>query len=130
VAEAGSHARWTAPQTALARRTGRTAFANHSEEQFARLLDFYDIRWEYEPTTFPLAWDSNGAMKESFAPDFYLPDFNLYIELTTVKPELSTRKKRKVRKLRELYPNVRIRLFRLSDFRRLMLKYGMALEKA
>ena len=126
MAEAGSHTRWRAPHVALARRDEKTGFANRSEEQFVRLLDFYQIRWEYEPTTFPLEWDSNGAMKGSFTPDFYLPDFDLYIELTTVKPGLTSRKSRKVRKLQELYPNVRIRLFRLGDFRRLMLKYGMA----
>lgn len=130
MAEAGSHTRWRAPRTALARHEEKSAFANRSEEEFALLLDFYQIRWEYEPTTFSLAWDSNGAIKESFLPDFYLPDFDLYIELTTVKPELSSRKKQKVRKLQELYPNVRIRLFRLGDFRRLMLKYGLAFEKA
>jgi hypothetical protein len=105
--------------------TNHVVFAHNSEREFVRVLDFYRIRWEYEPTSFPLAWHSHGAIKESFAPDFYLPEYHLYIELTTVKPELSARKKRKVRRLQELYPHVRVRLFRLQDFRRLMLKYGI-----
>jgi len=135
VAEAGTHARWKAPQVIAPTGPpvggkGQAVFAHNSEQQLARLLDFYRIRWEYEPTSFPLAWDSQGAIKESFTPDFYLPDFDLYIELTTVKPELSARKKRKVRKLQELYPHVRIRLFRLQDFKRLMLRYGIPHEKA
>ena len=131
VAEAGTHARWKAPQViAPAGMKGQAVFAHNSERQLARLLDFYRIRWEYEPTSFPLAWYSHGAIKESFTPDFYLPDFDLYIELTTAKPELSARKKRKARRLQELYPHVRIRLFRLQDFKRLMLRYGIPHEKA
>ena len=35
-------------------------FAHASERQFARLLDFYQIAWAYEPTSFPIAWDREG----------------------------------------------------------------------
>ncbi len=100
-------------------------FAHASEREFARLLDFYAIRWEYEPRSFPLERDGNGRVVESFSPDFYLPDLDLYIELTTLKQSLVTRKNRKVRRLRELYPDVRLMVLYARDFRKLLAKYGL-----
>ena len=105
------------------------AFAHPSEEEFARLLDFYQIRWEYEPMTFPLEWDEEGNVTEAFTPDFYLPDQDLYIELTTLLQRLVTRKNRKLRRLRKLYPEVNIKLFYRKDYKNLLLKYGLLKEK-
>jgi hypothetical protein len=102
------------------------AFAHASEAEFARILDFYQVAWEYEPTVFPILWDLDGNVLESFAPDFYLPDLELFIELTTLQQRLVRKKNRKVRRLRELYPGLRIKLFYARDFRALMLKYGRA----
>ena len=90
----------------------------------ARILEFYDVRWEYEPTTFPILWNVDGDVIESFAPDFYLPDLDMYLELTTLQQRLVRKKNRKLRRLRELYPDVRIKLFYARDFRAMMLKYG------
>jgi hypothetical protein len=90
----------------------------------ARILDFYGIAWEYEPHTFPILWNLDGDVVESFAPDFYLPDLDLYLEMTTLRQKLVRKKNRKLRRLRELYPDVRIKLFYARDFRALMLKYG------
>lgn len=103
----------------------RTRFVHPAEETFARILDFYGIPWEYEPRTFPLEWDESGNILEAFAPDFFLPDQNLYIELTTLRPQLTTRKNRKLKKMKELYPDVNIRLFKRADLRTLMVKYGL-----
>jgi hypothetical protein len=99
-------------------------FAHASEAEMARILDFYGVEWRYEPTTFPILWNLDGAVVESFSPDFYLPDFDLYVELTTLKQSLVRKKNRKLRRLRELYPDVRIKLFYARDFRAMMLKYG------
>ena len=101
-------------------------FANPSEEMFANLLDFYRIAWEYEPRSFPIQMDPNGNALESFTPDFYLPEFDLYVELTTMKQAHVTRKNRKVRLLRELYPQVNIQVFYQTDFENLIFKYGLA----
>ena len=101
-------------------------FANPSEEMFANLLDFYRIAWEYEPRSFPIQLDPNGNALESFTPDFFLPELNLYVELTTMKQSLVTRKNRKVRLLRELYPQVNIQVFYQKDFENLIFKYGLA----
>ncbi len=90
----------------------------------ARILDFYAVRWEYEPQTFPILWNIDGAVVESFSPDFYLPDLDLYLEMTTLRQRLVRKKNRKLRRLRELYPSVNIKLFYARDFRALMLKYG------
>jgi hypothetical protein len=104
--------------------TDETRFAHASEAELARILDYYAVRWEYEPRTFPILWALDGKVVESFSPDFYLPDADLYIELTTLKQSLVRRKNRKLRRLRELYPDIRIKLFYGKDFRALMLKYG------
>jgi hypothetical protein len=100
------------------------AFAHASEAELSRILDFYAVRWEYEPRVFPILWNTDGDVLESFAPDFYLPDLELYVELTTLRQKLVRKKNRKLRRLRELYPDVRIKLFYARDFRALMLKYG------
>jgi len=104
----------------------RKMFANPSEEMFANLLDFYRIAWEYEPRSFPIHLDQNGNTLEAFTPDFYLPEFDLYVELTTMKQAHVTRKNRKVRLLRELYPKVNIQVFYQKDFENLIFKYGLA----
>ena len=101
-----------------------TPFAHASEAEMARILDFYAVRWEYEPHTFPILWNLEGDVVESFAPDFYLPDLDLYLEMTTLRQRLVRKKNRKLRRLRELYPGVNIKLFYARDFRALMLKYG------
>jgi hypothetical protein len=99
-------------------------FAHASEAELARILDFYQVQWRYEPDVFPISWNSSGAVVESFAPDFYLPEIDIYLELTTLKQTLVRRKNRKLRWLRLLYPEIRIKLLYARDFRALMVKYG------
>ncbi len=99
-------------------------FAHASEAELARILDYYEVRWEYEPRAFPIRWNLAGTVVESFAPDFFLPDLDLYVELTTLKQSLVRRKNRKLRRLRELYPMLRVKLLYGKDFRALLLKYG------
>jgi cytidylate kinase len=101
-------------------------FAHPSEEMFANLLDFYRIAWEYEPRSFPIQYGLEGNPTELFTPDFYLPEFDLYVELTTMKQSLVTRKNRKVRLLRELYPHLNVQIFYQKDFENLIFKYGLA----
>ncbi|MGH2543781.1 MAG: hypothetical protein ACRDIB_13340 [Ardenticatenaceae bacterium] len=103
----------------------RIAFAHPAEAEFAHLLDYYGIEWLYEPHTFPLAWDEDGTIREAFSPDFYLPQQELYIELTTLRPRLHSRKNRKVRRMHELYPHVNVKLLKRGDLHTLMLKYGL-----
>jgi hypothetical protein len=100
-------------------------FANESEQEFARILDFYKIRWDYEPTTFPIAWDDEGYVRESFTPDFYLPDYGVFIELTTMKQSLVTKKNRKVRLFEQHYPDMPIKLFYGKDYKALLAKFGI-----
>lgn len=100
-------------------------FVHPSEEVFARILDFYGIQWEYEPRTFPLQEDEQGNVTEAFTPDFYLPEQDLYVELTTLRPQLSTKKNRKLKRLQERYPEVNIKLFKRREMRNLMIKYGL-----
>ena len=103
----------------------RASFGHPSEEMFAHLLDFYRIQWDYEPRSFPLQWDKNGNVTEAFTPDFYLAEFDLYVELTTMKQALVTRKNRKIKLLRAIYPHVNIQVFYQKDFQDLVFKYGL-----
>jgi hypothetical protein len=112
----------TAPES-----TARS-FAHPAEEEFARLLDFYHVRWEYEPREFVLERGEDGRPTRSFTPDFYLPDQDLYVELTTMSAHLTYRKTRKIRRLQELYPEIRVKLFDLRDVRSLLLKYDRPLD--
>jgi len=98
-------------------------FAHPAEYEFARIMDFYGINWHYEPRSFPLRWD-RGHVSEAFTPDFYLPDLNLYVELTTLKTGLTAEKNRKMRLLQELYPEVNVIMLKKRDYLRLLAKYG------
>ena len=73
-----------------------------------------------------MAWDPEGNPTEAFTPDFYLPAYDLYIELTTLSQRLVTRKNRKVRRLRELHPDVRIKILYQRDYHSLLVKYDLA----
>ena len=100
-------------------------FAHPVEEEFAKILDFYSIRWEYEPRTFALEWDEAGNVTLAFTPDFYLLDQDLYIELTTLRPSLVTQKNYKKRRMAELYPEINLILLKRKDIRNLMVKFGL-----
>jgi hypothetical protein len=100
-------------------------FAHPAEEVFAKILDFYGLEWQYEPRTFALEWNEQGQVVEAFAPDFYLPGQDLYIELTTLRPKLATFKNRRIRRMQELYPDVHIKLLKRREMRDLMVKYGL-----
>ena len=103
----------------------RVHFAHNSERQFAKLLDFYGIEWEYEPRTFTLERDRDGRPAQAFTPDFYLPAYDLYIEITTLNQKLVTKKNRKARRLREMHPEVRIKVLYQRDYLHLLVKYGL-----
>lgn len=110
------------------RRARRDAvvFAHESERHFASLLDFYDVRWEYEPVQFVLEWDESGRPKSAFRPDFYLPDHRCFIEVTTLNQRLVTRKNAKVRRLKELHPEIEVKLLYQRDVLALAAKYRLA----
>lgn len=101
-------------------------FAHESEREFARILDFYGIEWLYEPRTFHVRFDERGRPIESFTPDFYLPELELFVELTMLRQSLVTKKNRKLRLVRELYPEINIKLLYNRDMKSLFAKYGVA----
>jgi hypothetical protein len=103
----------------------RVRFAHNSERQFAKLLDFYGIAWEYEPRTFTLDSDKQGLPVQAFTPDFYLPAYDLYIEITTLNQRLVTKKNRKARRLQEMHPDVRVKVLYQRDYLHLLVKYGL-----
>jgi len=102
-------------------------FAHEAEVEYAKILDYHGVPWQYEPRTFVLERDEEGRVVEAFTPDFYLPEQDMFIEVTVMKQSLVTRKNRKLRKLRQLYPDVRIKLFYKRDLERLAQRYGLKL---
>lgn len=106
----------------------RPHFSHPAEETFAQILDFYAIEWQYEPRTFPLEWDEKGNVTMAFTPDFYLPQQDLFIELTTLRPSLATIKNRKLRLMSELYPDIHIKLLKRRELRDLMIKFGLTTQ--
>ena len=103
-----------------------TRFAHESERRFARILDFYGVQWEYEPVEFALEWDKDGHPMSGFRPDFWLPEPGLFVEVTTLNQRLVTKKNGKVRRLKELYPEVRVTLLYQRDTLALLAKHGLA----
>jgi hypothetical protein len=97
----------------------RPRFAHSSEAEFARLLDFYEVEWLYEPCAFPIARDEHGTVLEWFSPDFYLPAYDLYVEMTVQSPRLQSRKNRKIRLLREAFPDLAVKLLTRRDVERI-----------
>ena len=102
-------------------------FANDAELECAKILDFHGVPWEYEPRTFVLERDEHGRVVEAFTPDFYLPEQGLFLEITVMKQSLVTRKNRKLRKLRQLHPELRVKLFYKRDIERLAQRYRLDL---
>ena len=109
----------------VARPSDTAHFQHASERRFAALLDFYGVAWDYEPDEFPIEWDDEGAPTAWFRPDFHLPGFDLYVEITTSQQRLVTKKNRKLRLLREHHPQVRCLLFYQRDYLELVRKYGL-----
>ena len=100
-------------------------FKNESEADFAKILDMYHLEWRYEPKTFPVEWDAEGNITQALSPDFYLPKFDTYIELTTMNQKYVTAKNKKVKKVRELYPGTNIRIVYKKDFHSLIERFNM-----
>jgi hypothetical protein len=103
----------------------RVRFAHPSERLFAALLDLHGIRWEYEPVEFTLRWDDQGSPNGGFRPDFWLPDVGCFVELTTADQRLVTRKNAKVRRMRDLYPEVEVVVLYQRDFVELLAHHGL-----
>lgn len=100
-------------------------FVHKSEKDFAEILNMYNIKWKYEPTEFPLEWDAEGNIVLGFKPDFYLPDFDTYIELTTMKQKYVTEKNKKVKLLKELYPDISVNIVYKKDYHKLLRRFGI-----
>lgn len=100
-------------------------FANRSELECAKILDYHGVPWDYEPRTFVLERDAEDRVVSAFTPDFYLPEQDLFIEVTVMKQSLVTRKNRKLRDLQRLYPGVRVKLFYRRDIESLAQRYRL-----
>jgi cytidylate kinase len=113
------------PQPEQTAKVDRVSFMHPSEKEFAKVLDYYNIPWEYEPDTFPLQWDGEGRVTEAFSPDFYLPEQKLYVELTTQRQKLVWKKNKKMRRLKELHPEVNVKIVYGKDYHSMLKKFGL-----
>ncbi len=103
---------------------------NPSEQRFAQILDMYQIEWIYEPKTFPLEHDENKHISNAFSPDFYLPRYQRYLELTVMDQRYVGPKNKKARLVAELYPHVDVRIVYRRDFERLLSRLEAADKSA
>ncbi len=122
-ATTGAGNRGNPSQQAGGKEVEAPAFAHPSEKEFAQILDFYGLRWVYEPHSFPLRWEGD-RVTEMLTPDFYLSELDLYVELTTLKQSLVTEKNRKIRRMKEVHPEINVKLLYRRDFHRILSKYG------
>jgi len=72
-----------------------------------------------------LETDRHANPVQAFTPDFYLPAYDLFIEITTLNQKLVTKKNRKARRLRELHPEVEVKVLYQRDYLHLLVKYGL-----
>ncbi len=79
------------------------------EIKFAFFLDCSGINWKYESKTFDL-----GIM--TYTPDFYMPEWDSYIE---IKGYWRDDAKKKYRKFKKLYPKENIKLLMQKDLQKL-----------
>ncbi|SFN40312.1 cytidylate kinase family protein [Proteiniclasticum ruminis] len=105
-------------------KNGTVIFKNTSEEEFAKVLDLYDFEWDYEPRTFPLEWDIEGNITKAFSPDFYLPKFDTYIELTVMNQKYTQDKKKKLSLMKKLYPKINVSIVYKNDFHNLLERFA------
>jgi len=108
----------------IQRSSSDNVFKNASEEEFAHILDMYQIDWVYEPRTFPIEWDAEGNVTLAFSPDFYLPQFNTYLELTTMSQKYVTQKNKKAKRLQELYPGVHVKIVYKKNYQSLIDRFS------
>lgn len=102
----------------------RPELKNASEIEFAKILDLYNIDWIYEPKTFPIEWDAEGNVTMAFSPDFYLTKFDTYLELTTMNQKYVAEKKRKAKRVMELYPGTNVKIVFKRDFASLIERFS------
>ncbi len=112
------------PEKPVQSANGQIHFKNKSEAEFARILDMHQIEWKYEPRTFPVEWDAEGNVTLAFSPDFYLVQFDTYLELTTMNQRYVTEKNKKLRRVRELYPGTHIKIVYKRDFQTLIERFS------
>lgn len=104
-------------------------FKNEAESEFAQLLDMYNIEWKYEPKTFPIEWDAEGNVTKAFSPDFYLTNFDTYIEITAMNQKYVTEKNRKLKRMRELYPGTNVKIVYKKDLNSLAQRFNLGREE-
>lgn len=100
-------------------------FAHPSELLFSQLLTLYGHAWIYEPLEFPLEWNDHGVPVRGFRPDFYLTERRLFIELTVSEQRLVTKKNQKVRRFRDLYPEIPLVVVYQRDFQDLLTHHDL-----
>jgi len=89
-------------------------FYSRWEANIARLFNYLGIKWIHQPRTFDLG-------SQNYTPDFYLPDYNVYIE---VKNFLWKYSRIRDRKFRKLYPDINLILLLKKDYLKLEKKYS------
>ncbi len=98
--------------------SNRIYFHSRWEANYARVLNYLGVKWEYESRTFDLA-------TQNYTPDFYLPATDEYIEVKNFMWKYS---KIRDEKFRKLYPDIKLKLLMKEDYLKLQTKYAKLIE--
>ena len=115
--------------------------AHPAEWIYARLLDSVRIAYSYESEMLPITWNEDGEPTQFFSPDFFLPDVRAprsdgtryegrFVEITTCRRKLVTKKHRKLRHARDLYPQYEFLIVYRQDIYDICEELGFAYEMA
>lgn len=107
-----------------ATRDPEPSFAHPVERELARVYDELGIAWQYEPQAFVLAQGDDGRVLEAFRPDFYLSDWDVYVECTVARQRLTARKRSKARRAMARY-GIRVEIMYRRDMTRLAHRWGL-----
>lgn len=93
-------------------------FYSRWEANIARLFNYSDIKWKHQPKIFDLK-------TQTYTPDFYLPEYDMYIE---VKNFLWKYSEIRDRKFRKLYPDINLILLLKKNYLELEKEYSHLIE--
>ncbi len=74
------------------------------EEKLAKRLDELDIKW-IRPTT-PIKWVDKNGFERNYFPDFYLPDYDIFLD--PKNPYAYKSQQEKLDVIIKMMPNLRI----------------------
>ncbi len=94
-------------------------FFSRWEANFARILNLLKIKWVFQPEAFDLKF-------QKYTPDFYLPDYGLYVEIKNFLSDYSSRRDKAFRKI---YSDKKLALILKPEYTKLQSVFSEYIEE-